>query len=155
MRLKILLSSFLIALLVSCKTYEYKVEDKSNLAKLCVYEFPIVDIELPEPKTDTIIKHHTRVVVDSVDCRESNKIEYVYRTIPNDTVYITKTEYRVDPMANARMQLIADLERQNNYLKHDLEKANKERKQARSRSNWLLFFLILSAVGIITLIFKK
>lgn len=155
MRLKILLSSLLVFLLLGCKTYEYKVKDKSSLAKLCVYEFPIVDIELPTPKTDTIIKHHTTVVVDSVDCRESNKIEYVYRTIPNDTVYITRTEYRVDPMASARMQLIADLERQSSYLKHDLEKANKAQKKARSKSNRLLLLLILSAVGIITLIFRR
>lgn len=155
MRLKILLGSFLIAFLVSCKTYDYKVEDKSSLAKLCVYEFPVADIELPEPKTDTIIKHHTRVVVDSVDCRESNKIEYVYLTIPNDTIYITRTEYRIDPMASARIRLIADLERQNNYLKLDFEKANKERNQQRNRSNRLLLLLIISAGAIITLIFKK
>lgn len=147
----------LLSLLVGCKS-TYKAKTKSELAEVCHKEFPVSDIVIPEPEKEVIIeeKYIDVIVKDSVDCTDKTgvvRIEYRDRIKYNDTT-IYETKFVPDPMASARVRLIADLEKDNDHLKQDLNKSQKNEKKANRRGNWLLILLMLSIVVNIKQLFK-
>ena len=62
----------LLLSLVGCKSYEFKAQNKSELAKVCLAEFP-PNYEPTDKTTDTIYKD--RIEWIEVDCDTIGKIE--------------------------------------------------------------------------------
>ena len=129
------LSRLLILLavsLVGCKSPQFTAKTKSDLSKLCVYEFPYTPLPL-KTERDTIVINNVVIKRDSIDCTDKIGIQYVEVEVPSDTVYINTTKFVKD---SAQMVYILELE-------HKLEKSNEALKEAIKHRNWSVGILLI------------
>lgn len=76
--------------MVGCKSPTYTAGTKSDLAKLCVYEFPASPIPLKTTR-DTIVFTTIKHVRDSIDCTDKVGYQEVLSEVPCLEVEITET----------------------------------------------------------------
>lgn len=133
---------FIILFFASCNAPKFTAKTKTDLSKLCVYEFPYSHEPITQ-KIDTLVINnviHKRI---AVDC-DTIGIKEVDVVTEKDTVFITKTETVKDTTCLFYAQ---SLEAQNNNLTSNLDKAKTDYKQAKRRGNWLL--LLVVGVGLL------
>ena len=123
----------LLLSLVGCKSYEYKAQNKSELSKLCLYNFPF-DNTPDRIEVDTIYKDVEKIIEVEVDCDTIGKkkvdvpIKEVERVINN-------TEYKKDP---ACLYYAQSLEAQIDALNERLiekDKAHEEQIKTLQKSH--------------------
>ena len=131
-------------LLVGCKSPKYTAETKSDLSKLCVYEFPYTSKPI-KIERDTIVINNVTIARDSIDCTDKHGIQYIEIETPADTIKITETITVNNP---AQSYYIQDLEFQNEKL----EKSNKEYRNKYMRV--LALVMLLGAMVLIN-IFRR
>lgn len=139
----------LLLALVGCKSPAYVAQTKSELAKLCVYEFPPSNVPI-KVERDTITIHHTTIVRDSVDCTDKVGIQYIDRYLPSDTIKYYEKIYLPDASQDWYIKdLEFQLEKTNEHNKEllaDFKSLTKKYKRNITIGGFLL--IILVAFGI-------
>ena len=131
---KIITILSLIILTIGCKSPKYTAETKSDLSKLCVYEFPYSSKPI-KIERDTIVINNVTIKRDSIDCTDNHGIQYVEVKVPNDTIIVTEIQTVDNP---AQGFYILDLE----FKNEKLEESNKEYKNKHMRLWGLVLLLI-------------
>ena len=161
--MRIVLFSFILIVLIGCKS-TYKANTKSELAKLCLAEFPINN-EPIDTKIDTITITKTEWL--EVDCDTIGKkvipheceVKTVTKTITipdsRQTYIIQNLEGQIELLnLNAK-----NTERTNKEIINNLKKTHKEEKESlkerhdinmtlikRQRNNYLWILIALGAI---------
>lgn len=152
----------LLLSLVGCKTYEFKAQNKSELAKICAKEFPPSDIP-HKIERDTVIDYQDRIVevdcdelegVQEVPCKDSVKtiVETRYVKDVAQWFYTLELEHKLEKAEEALAENkaetkkhIAEIQKTANAK---IKEAEKETKKANSKVNrYKLVMFILGAVG--------
>lgn len=131
--------------LAGCKSPTYTADTKSELSKLCVYEFPYS----PKPISttiDTIVFNKIEHVRGYIDCTDLEGVQEVELEVPTISTEITETNVVQDA---SREWYIKDLEfnlekstQHNKELLSDIKKINK-----RHNKTVLLFYIALIILG--------
>ena len=135
---KIITILSLIILTIGCKSPKYTAETKSDLSKLCVYEFPYTSKPI-KIERDTIVINNVTIARDSIDCTDKDGIQYIEVKVPNDTIVITEIQTVDNP---AQGFYILDLE----FKNEKLEESVKEYKKYKNKYMrlWGLVLLIIA-----------
>lgn len=117
---RLLIIALLLSLLVGCKSYEFKARNKSELAKVCLGEFP-PDNKPIDRVIDTI--YQDRIEWIEVDCDTIGKIEVPH--VCKEKI-VTETIYVNDPR---QTYLIQNLEGKLELADERLKQANELNKE--------------------------
>lgn len=154
----------LLLSLVGCKSYEYKAQNKSELARVCLAEFP-PNYEPTDKTADTIYKD--RIEWIEVDCDTIGKKEVPHvckEKIVKETIYTTdpRQAYLIQNL-EGKLELAKEREEQKDKLhREELENINRQHKEEKQslktkyknetdslrkdRNKWRLIVILIGSI---------